>query len=405
MGKLTDLKIKSAIKLAGVYGDGAGLYLRVKGSGAASWVLRVQFQGRRRDIGLGGYPADRSLSEAREDAARLRKLARRGGNAIAERDKVRVQIPTFSEAVTSAHEEFAKGWSAKNAASFKSSLEQHAVPKMGSHRVDHIGTEQIVATLAPIWTVKPEIAKKVRVRIVQVLDFARSNGWRADPVPTAKEITRGLARQPRGGNFEAMPFADVPAFAAAQLAKGRSSARLALLFAILTAARSGEVRSSKWEHIDLDARTWIRPAELMKMREKHVVTLNAAALAILREAGALTDRTGLIFPGIKPNTTLSDMTLSKQMKAAGKTATVHGFRSSFRDWAAERMASVPAMVAEMALAHKVGAKTEQAYLRSDLRDMRRALMDAWGIFVAPSLSGEQSNLTQIFTAADSTLIA
>ncbi len=392
MGKLTDLKIKSAIKRLGVYGDGAGLYLRVKDSGAASWVLRVQFQGRRRDIGLGGYPADRSLGEAREDAARLRKLARRGGNAVAERDKDRKQIPTFSEAVASAHEEFANGWSVKNAASFKSSLEQHAIPKMGSHRVDQIATEQIISALAPIWTVKPEIAKKVRVRIVQVLDFAKSKGWRSEPVPTARDITRGLARQPRGGNFEAMPFADVPAFVAAQLAKDRSSARLALLFTIFTAARSGEVRSSRWDHIDLDAQTWTRPAGLMKMREKHVVTLNAAAMAILKQRGALTDRTGLIFPGIRANATLSDMTLSKQMKAAGKTATVHGFRSSFRDWAAERMATFPAMVAEMALAHKIGAKTEQAYLRSDLRDMRRALMDAWGNFVAPPLSVDEQTV-------------
>jgi integrase len=384
MGKLTDLKVRSA--KAGVHGDGAGLYLRVKDTGAKSWVLRVQHMGKRQDIGLGGYPADLSLGEAREKAAHLRKLARRGVNARAERDREKVVIPTFAEAVKSAHAELSKGWSEKNAASFKASLEQHVVPRIGEERVSDIAAAHLIASLAPLWTTKPEVARKLRSRTLQVLSFAKARGWRTAPLPDVRELRDGLAKQPRRGNFEAMPYAKVPAFVQAELGKAETAGRLALIFTILTAARSGEVRSARWEHIDLEARTWSRPAELMKMRDKHVVTLSDAAIAILRRAGELWGSDGLIFPGSRPNATLSDMTLSKIMRTSAGTATVHGFRSSFRDWCAEQMPTIPAMVAEMALAHKVGTATEQAYLRSDLREMRRTLMEAWGRHVAPELS-------------------
>ncbi|MET0180103.1 MAG: integrase arm-type DNA-binding domain-containing protein [Novosphingobium sp.] len=397
-GKLTDLKVRSALKKPGKHGDGGGLYLRVKPSGAASWILLVQFQGKRQEIGLGGYPADRSLGEAREEAARLRKLARRGGNAIAERDKDLVTIPTFAEAVKAAHVEFAKGWTEKHSDAFKASLEQHIVPKLGKERVDQIGAVHVISALAPLWTDKPEMARKLRSRTMQVLSFAKARGWRSMPLPDARELRDGLARQPRNGNFAALPFAEVPAFVASQLPEAPTSGRLALLFTILTAARSGEVRSALWEHIDLEARTWTRPATLMKMREKHVVTLSDAAVAILRQAEDLFGTKGLIFPGSKQGSALSDMTLTKAMRSAGRHETVHGFRSSFRDWAAEKMPTVPAMVAEMALAHKVGTATEQAYLRSDLRDMRRSLMEAWGRFVAPSLSGGGSNVVEMARA-------
>jgi integrase len=396
MGKLTDLKVRNA--KAGIHGDGAGLYLRVKDSGAKSWVLRVQFQGRRQDIGLGGYPADLTLSEAREKALHLRKLARQGKNAIEERDREKVVIPTFKEAIAKAHAELSKGWTTKHADAFTASLNEHAAPRLGAKRVDQIVSSDIIATLSPIWTDKPAIARKVRVRIMQVLSFSKAKGWRTLALPEPREVRDGLARQPRAGNYSAMPFADVPAFVADQLSKEGTSGRLALLFTIATAARSGEVRSAQWEHIDLKARTWTRPAELMKSDIKHTVTLNDAALAILERAKELSGGQGLVFPGSRKGSQLSDMTLSKVMRTAGRPETVHGFRSAFRDWAAERMPTVPAMVAEMALAHSVGTKTEQAYLRSDLRDMRRTLMDAWSRFVAPSLSGIGSNVVELARA-------
>ena len=168
-----------------------------------------------------------------------------------------------------------------------------------------------------------------------------------------------------------------------------------MLFAVLTGARSGEVRLATWEKIDLKARTWSRTANDMKSDLPHVVTLNDAAIAILNQMAPAEARAGLIFPGAKAGKPLSDMSLTRIMRLAGRSETVHGFRSAFRDWAAEKMPTVPAMVAEMALAHKVGTSTEQAYLRSDLRDMRRTLMNAWSRFVAPSLSAGGSNVVPL----------
>lgn len=381
MGKLTDLKVRNA--KPGVHGDGGGLYLRVKPSGSKSWVLRVQHMGKREDLGLGGYPVV-TLIKAREKALDLRRIAKEGENARAVRDIRRTPIPTFKEAMEKAHAELSKGWSDKNAASFKSSLTDHVVPKIGNRRVDHIGSDDVITALAAVWTDKPALARKLRVRILQVLSFAEAKKWRADPPPAAKAISNGLAKQPKSGNFAAMPYKDVPGFFADQLGKEDTAGRLALLFTIVTAARSGEVRSARWEHIDIDGRVWNRPAELMKGDVKHTVTLNDAAVAILARAKALSGEAGIIFPGARLGKPLSDMTLSKVMRTAGRAETVHGFRSAFRDWCAEKMPTVPAMVAEMALAHSVGTKTEQAYLRSDLREMRRALMDGWGRFVLPS---------------------
>lgn len=395
MGKLTDFKVKNA--KAGVYGDGGGLYLRVKPSGAKSWVLRVQHMGKREDVGLGGWPVV-TLAKAREKALELRRVAKDGESARAERDRKRVVIPTFKEAMLRAHAELSKGWSEKNAAAFKSSLEDHIVPKIGTKRVDHITTADVISALSATWTDKPALAQKLRVRLLQVLSFAKANGWRKEALPDPRELRDGLARRPKGGNFAAVPFKEAPAFVADQLGKEDAGGRLALLFTIFTAARSGEVRSARWEHIDFEAREWNRPAEVMKADLKHTVTLNDAALNILERAKALSNGKGLIFPGSRPDSQISDMTISKALRTAGRAETVHGFRSTFRDWAAEKMPTIPAMVAEMALAHSVGTKTEQAYLRSDLRDMRRALMDAWGRFVAPSLSGSLENIIQLAKA-------
>lgn len=381
-----------------MYGDGGGLYLNVKPTGARSWILRVQVDKKRQDIGLGS--ADwLSLPEAREKARALRKHAKEGRDPVAERDREKVQVPTFAEAMLVAHKELGRGWIDKNAAAFKTSLERHIVPKMGRVRVDRVDTSDIIAALAPIWTEKPELARKLRLRIMQVLSFAKAKGWRSASLPDRGEMSSGLARQPRKGNFAAVPYVDVPAFVASVLEQSETASRLALLFTILTAARSGEVRFARWEQVDLEARIWTRPAEAMKMRVEHLITLNPAAVAVLKRAAERFGSDGLIFPGVKRGAALSDMTLTKAMRSAGRSETVHGFRSSFRDWTAERMATIPAMVAEMALAHSVGTATEKAYLRSDLRDMRRALMDGWGTFAAPSLSPEASNVVPLQRAA------
>ena len=380
---------------------GDGLYLLVKPSGARSWVLRVQYLGKRRDIGLGAVNLrpksimDKEaskrleifennclrLDEAKEKAAALRKLAKAGRDPVAERDKVKLVIPNFAEAVTKAHEELAKGWVPKHAAAFKTSLETHIVPRIGNSRVDVIDEAMVRDALAPIWTEKPAMARKLRVRINQVLGYAKARKWRTDNLPAAKEVGRGLAKHRKPGNFAAMPYKDVPAFYSAQSDQPATVGRLALLFSIVTAARSGEVRAATWEQIDLEAKTWTRPAEIMKMQVLHVIALNDAAIELLKRAKPYSEGKGLIFPGAKGRP-LSDMTLTKVLRDAGETCTVHGFRSSFRDWCAEKLPNVPAMVAEMALSHSVGTSTERAYLRSDLLEMRRLLMASWADYLA-----------------------
>ncbi|MEH6789646.1 tyrosine-type recombinase/integrase [Parasphingorhabdus sp.] len=391
MKRLTALQVKNAPP--GVHGDGNGLYLRVKPSGARSYVLRVQYDGRRQDIGLGS-DIDLTLSEAREKAAHLRKLARQGKDAIAERDKGKLQIPNFEEAANRTLAELGKGWGDKTGAQFLSSLENHAFPTLGRHRVDRIESEHVTATLAKIWTEKPQIARKVRHRIIQVLSFSKSHGWRSAPVPLAKEITDGLAKQPESKGFRSMPYKELPEFLATELQKQDTPARLALLFTILTGARSGEVRKSEWQQIDREDMEWKRPGSIMKNGKAHTVTLSQAAIAILDRAASLSGDTGLIFPSMRGKV-LTDAALGKMLRDSGRSETVHGFRSTFRDWAAEKMPTIPYAVAEMALAHTVGTATEQAYLRSDLRELRRTLLDAWAYYAAPSLSLGGDNVVAI----------
>jgi len=425
MGKLTTVKVRTAKPGQGPDGkptnarlsDGAGLSLLVKPTGAKSWVLRVQVDGKSRDIGLGNAEIDGqraaafgdhdplaeiplmqrtslTLAEAREKAAALRKLAKAGADPVLERDKERRKVPTFKEAMTATHEGLLGGWGDKTGKAFLASLTEHAVPKLGAMKVDAIGGSDVVLALAPIWNEKPEMARKVRSRIGQVLAFAKARGWRTEALPDARELRSGLSKQVRGGNLAAMPFLEVPAFVVGELGKTLAASRAAVLFTILTAARSGEVRNATWEQIDLEAKEWRRPAIIMKMKIAHVVTLSDAAVVLLERYAPEEVRSGLIFRG-RGDKALSDMSLTKALRAADRTETVHGFRSAFRDWAAEKMPTIPAMVAEMALAHRVGTTTEQAYLRSDLRDMRRALMDGWGRFVAPSLSGVAGNVVHL----------
>ncbi len=382
MAKLTALQVKNAAP--GVHVDGKGLLLRVRPSGAKSWVLRVQYAGRRRDIGLGSID-DLTLAEARESAAHLRKIARQGRDPVLERDKAKIVVPTFAEVVDLAHAELGKSWAAKTAAQFKSSLEQHAIPVLGKHRVEHIASEHVLAALAPIWSDKPQIARKVRHRILQVLAFAKSHGFRQSPIPLPDELRRGLAKQPRSKGFAAVPYAQVPDLVVGELAKADTPARLALIFTILTAARSGEVRQARWEQVDVKAGTWTRPASIMKAGRDHTVMLCTAAIAILDRAAALSGKEGLIFPA-KSGVALSNMSLAKMLRLAGRTETVHGFRSSFRDWAADKMPEVPAIVAEAALAHRLGNDTVEAYLRTSMPTLRAELMEAWGQFVAGQIS-------------------
>jgi len=395
---LTAIGIKNA--KPGRYADGDGLYLLVKATGARSWLLRVQVEGKRRDIGLGSVdllgkrdPAEENvpilsrrrltLAEAREKAGILCRLAKAGRDPIIERDKDRSHVPTFKEATTKCHADLKSGWSQRNAAAFLASLEDHAFPALGRYRVDHIEASHIRDMLAPIWTEIPTMARKVRQRVGIVLNYAKAKGWRASEAP-GKSVTMGLARGHKGGNFAAMPYAEVPALMATLEAKTVTVGRLALRFLILTGARSGEVRNATWAQVETDKKLWNRPAAIMKNGLQHSVTLSNAALSVLEEAKAIRTSEKAdapIFPSSKGGA-ISDMTISKIMRDMNLPYVPHGFRSSFRDFAAEQMPHIPDPVAEAALAHAVQDKVVASYKRTDFLVMRRQLLDAWATYLA-----------------------
>jgi integrase len=405
--KLTAKSVEKA--KPGRHADGSGLYLFVKPSGARSWVLRVQVNGERRDIGLGGVDTstlsplseigddlpleqrDRlTLAQARELASRLRNVAKAGRDPTAERRRDRRAPPSFREATEATHKALSESWGDKTGVAFLSSLKQHAYPHLGEKRVDEIDADDIATALLPIWAAKPSMARKVRQRIAKVLDFAKAKRWRESEAPR-QAIGTLVGKQQAGGNFPAMPYREVPDFFRSLTEGTETVGRLALMLTIATAARSGEVRQSTWGLIDWEARDWNRPREMMKKsKQPHTVTLNALALDVLRRAAALTDSSkpgALIFSNSRGKA-LSDMTLSKIMRDAGLPYVPHGFRSSFRDWAAEQMPHIPDPVAEAALAHVVPDAVVKAYKRTQFIAMRRQLLEAWGQFLA----GVESNV-------------
>ncbi|RIV75667.1 tyrosine-type recombinase/integrase [Pelagerythrobacter aerophilus] len=381
------MKVKNA--KPGRHGDGEGLYLLVSPTGAKSWVLRVSVKGgKRRDIGLGAL-SDLSLEEAREKSRGLRKVARAGGDPIAARDKRETAPPSFKDAAQAAHAALAPGWGDRHAGAFLSTLKLHAFPKIGGLRVDSIDEKDLLTVLSPMWARTPAAARKMRQRLGVVLDYAKGMGWRATGAPR-DGLRPLLSRQAKAGNFASMPYQELPPFVSKLEAETETMGRLALLLTIYTAARQGETRQTLWSHFDLEAGEWHRPGSIMKNGEPHMVTLSPQALAILARAKALRtcSRDCLVFPG-KGGAPLSDMTLSKMVRPLGFT--VHGFRSTFRTWAAERMPSVPEAVAEAALSHTIPDKVIRAYNRAKFNDMRRTLLDAWGRYA----SGQPGDVVQL----------
>ena len=260
-----------------------------------------------------------------------------------------------------------------------STLEHYAYPHFGDLLVSDIEAPLIRDALAEIWLEKPETARRVRQRVGTVLDWCFSKGYRANEAPM-RSISKGLPRQPRkSGHFAAMPFVGVPAFVG-KVRERSSVGRLALEFLILNASRSGEVRNAVWQEFDLKRSVWIIPAERMKMAEEHQVPLSRQALQVIERAKSFRNESSdLVFPGQRRRRPLSDMTLLKILRDMEIGVTVHGFRSSFRDWAAEET-SFPGEVAESALAHAVQNRVEAAYRRTDFFEKRRKLMQEWGNF-------------------------
>ncbi|MDQ3479111.1 MAG: integrase arm-type DNA-binding domain-containing protein, partial [Pseudomonadota bacterium] len=392
----------------GRHSDGRGLYMLVQPSGSKSWVLRVQHKGTRRDFGLGSVALKVSgadiplhkrkaltLEEAREKARIGRDLAKAGINPSLEWRQEDAIVPTFEAAAREYHKQVSLAWrNGKHGAQWLNTLEAYAFPIIGNRTVDEIDAPDIQKVLLPIWMTKGETARRVRQRVGVILDYAKGKGWRQTEAPMrALSQLMGGIKQPKKGNFAAMPYADVPAFMASLRQADSSVGRLGLQFLILTAARSGEVRGARWGEIDLDAAEWRIPADRMKAGRLHIVPLVPEAVAILEQLRGLfpAKPDDFVFPGLKG--AMSDATLAKALRVAGGDKfTVHGFRSAFRDWAADT--GFTDSWAEAALAHSNPDKTEAAYRRTTFFQQRRdKLMPAWASFeVVAEWPGDVSRL-------------
>lgn len=399
MGKMTALSMRAAIK-PGRYQDGDGLFLYVKPSGARSWIVRLQADGRRRDYGLGSAK-DVTLAEAREAAAHIRRDLRKGIDPIEAKRKARLEritIPTFKEAALKKHGEIEGSFrNDRQGKRWLAMMEQYAFPTLGKVRIDHITEANIRDALLPVWLEKPETARRLRQRIETVMAWAKVHKFCGQLHIDAKSLQ--LPKQPeRGKHHPSMPYADVPAFIAKVKAAPETAGRMALLFAILTAARSGEARGAIWEEIDMDKALWTIPAERMKMTRDHVVPLSGAALAILEQAArGRTGRRGEPVFASVTGKTLSDMTLTKilrDMGISGDVATVHGFRGSFKNWASETT-GYPDAASEAALSHGDPDKVRSAYRTTDFLQMRVEMMAAWGNYCAASDGAAGANVTPI----------
>lgn len=338
MGKLTAVAVKAALASPGTYQDGEGLFLKVDKRGGAYWMLRLQRDGKRQDIGLGSAKL-LPLAEARQKASGVRKaikIDRR--DVLAEKKDEAAAKVTFQVAARQYHKENEAGWkSTVYARQWLASLENYAFPKLGNIAAGAITAADIITVLTPIWQEIPETARQVRNRICAVLDFAHAKGWRSREAPSGNgslKAGRGLPRQVKAReNRKAMPYVMLPNFITA-LRRKPSYGRLALELLILTGARSQEIRLATWAEFDLEGRIWAVPADHMKRGKAHIVPLSEAALVVLAKAAVLKlTETDVVFPGAagKP---MSDMTLLKVLRDMAEPFHVHGFRSTFTDWAA-----------------------------------------------------------------------
>ncbi|MDB2369280.1 tyrosine-type recombinase/integrase [Octadecabacter sp.] len=382
-GKLTKRLVENLG--AGRHGDGSGLYLVVDPSGARRWIVRVTVKGQRNrkgaplrtDFGLGGADIV-TINQARERALEYRRMAKQGLNP---RYNATQDIPTFEEIAQQVHIDRMPTWkNQKHGQQWINTLRDYAFPKMGRMPIDSIGQPEVLMCLSPIWTNKHETAKRLAQRIKIVLDVAKSKGFRSgeNPVTAIRDARVLPTVKAKPQHHDAMPWRDVPSFYADL--DGRSAmAAKALQFTILTASRTSEVLGMTWPEVDLEARLWTVTASRMKGGKEHRVPLTDEMLAILEPLKAMASV--YVFEGQKRNTPLSNMSMLMLLRRMGRDGfTVHGFRSSFRDWASEA-ANAPRELAEAALAHQIGSNVERAYARSDLLDRRRALAKEWNSFL------------------------
>ena len=383
-GKLTKKLVENLGP--GRHGDGNGLYLIVDPSGARRWIVRVVVKGAknkkgaplRTDFGLGGADIV-TINQARERALEYRRMAKQGLNP---RFNVQRESPTFEEFAQQVHIDRMPTWkNAKHGQQWINTLRDYAFPKIGRMPLDSIDQPEVMMCLSPIWTEKHETAKRLAQRIKIVLDVAKSKGFRSgeNPVTGIKEAGALPKVKVKPKRHKAMRWQDVPAFYADLKGRNAMSAN-ALRFTCLTGSRTSEVLGMRWEEIDFDARLWTCPEERMKTGEDHRVPLTDEMLAIIEPLKAL--KSDYVFEGQQRHKPLSNMAMLMLLRRMSvESVTVHGFRSTFRDWASE-VTSAPREIAEMSLSHRVGSDVERAYARSDLLDKRRALMERWSQFVS-----------------------
>ncbi|MCL2469541.1 MAG: integrase arm-type DNA-binding domain-containing protein [Alphaproteobacteria bacterium] len=404
---LTALKVAN-LKQKGLRRDGAGLYLRVKNNGGKFWVFRFMFQGKAHEMGLGSLQTI-SLADARLRAAACRKLIAEGKDPLAERDTAKAQAAlakakekTFKDCAEAYIEAHKAGWkNAKHAAQWSSTLESFAYPVLGNLPAQAIDLALVLQVIEPLWSIKTETANRLRGRIEAILDYAATRGYRAKENPARwkgnlDNVLPAKAKVQRVQHQPALPYSEIGDFMLA-LAAQEGTASKALTFVILTASRTSEAIGATWNEIDLKKRIWTIPANRIKAGREHRVPLSQAALDLLlsmQEEGSH-KKGGYVFTSQRKDKPLSNMAMLALLKRMKRTdITVHGFRSTFRDWAAEQT-NFPREVAEAALAHAVSDKVEAAYRRSDLFDKRRQLMEAWARYCSTPSVKAGSNVTPI----------
>jgi integrase len=387
--KLTPLAVSKLTK-PGYYGDGAGLWLQVSPSGSKSWIFRFTLAGKQREMGLGAVHTV-NLTEARAKAKECRHLLLEGKDPLDARRSIkqaealkRAKAMTFDQCATAYISAHRSGWkNEKHIGQWENTLEAYASPIIGALPVAEVDTALVVKVLGPIWETKTETATRLRGRIEKILDWATVSKYRQGENPARwRGHLENLLANPnkiaKVAHHPALPWREIGSFMIG-LRKQIGTAARALEFTILTAARSGEVRGATWAEIDLGAGLWVVPAERIKMGKEHRVPLPASAIALLNDLPREGD---LVFPGAKGHTALSDMSLTAVLRRMNRTdITVHGFRSTFRDWCAEST-NFPREVCEHALAHSLPDKVEAAYRRGDLLDKRVQLMKAWADYCA-----------------------
>ena len=372
----------------GRHADGNGLYLFVQPTGARSWVQRLVIRGRRRELGLGAATLV-PLAKAREEALANRMLARSGGDPLSEKRRVQ-GVPTFAEAAGRVLEQKRGGWRGRwHAQNWWRSMERYVFPRIGSRPVSEVNTADVLEILTPIWHSKAETARAVRQRIRSVLEWAIALDMRNDN-PCDRVLPVLGPQNDIVTHRQALPHQDVAAaIETVRAGSAQPAVKLAFEFLVLTATRSGEVRGAQWAEIDAAGRVWTLSALRMKAKREHRVPLCRRALEILDAARKLGDGNPLVFP-MRSGRPISASTLLKMLNDLRIAAVPHGFRSSFRDWAAEKT-NHPREVIEAALAHVVQNKVEAAYARSDLFERRRLLMDDWAAY----LDGECRQAAQL----------